>query len=357
MHVDRIYFDMDGVLADFGRGIRELCGMEPSVQGSPDKRHDDMMFDAIRKVDHFYMKLKPLDEVVSIFEELNDEFGKKIEVLSAIPKPERGILHAREDKIDWIREYVSDDAVVNIVLRKEKRDYAKGKGYILIDDTERNIEEWEEAGGTGILFTDAKSLYRSLLDLGIMSQISPKTKIERYSRQFLLRIAEGVLYDGIEDKPFSDDAVGRLISEIVSSLRELFAKNGFDLRTGCRILVNTIYLQNHMADILRICAHMDNDMDSQLLRRIGITAEKILMATPVNGPFRYMLMIDSFEHCGISEGKSRELISDLFNKAEECVRFLEDYDVLYSGFRTDWGALGSDIGILIKKNESGSNGE
>ena len=31
--VEKIYFDMDGVLADFERGVRELCGMEPAPQG------------------------------------------------------------------------------------------------------------------------------------------------------------------------------------------------------------------------------------------------------------------------------------------------------------------------------------
>jgi len=30
MRYEKIYFDMDGVLADFAKGVRELCGMEPS---------------------------------------------------------------------------------------------------------------------------------------------------------------------------------------------------------------------------------------------------------------------------------------------------------------------------------------
>ena len=32
MEVSRIYFDMDGVLADFDRGVRDLCGLEPVDQ-------------------------------------------------------------------------------------------------------------------------------------------------------------------------------------------------------------------------------------------------------------------------------------------------------------------------------------
>ena len=32
MEVHKIYFDMDGVLADFKRGVRELCGFEAPPQ-------------------------------------------------------------------------------------------------------------------------------------------------------------------------------------------------------------------------------------------------------------------------------------------------------------------------------------
>lgn len=33
MEIKKIYFDMDGVLADFERGINEICGMKMPVQG------------------------------------------------------------------------------------------------------------------------------------------------------------------------------------------------------------------------------------------------------------------------------------------------------------------------------------
>ena len=32
MTVEKIYFDMDGVLADFERGVEEICGLTPPSQ-------------------------------------------------------------------------------------------------------------------------------------------------------------------------------------------------------------------------------------------------------------------------------------------------------------------------------------
>lgn len=38
MKIRKIYFDMDGVLADFSKGIKVLCGIEPiSQNGEADK--------------------------------------------------------------------------------------------------------------------------------------------------------------------------------------------------------------------------------------------------------------------------------------------------------------------------------
>ncbi|MBQ9867464.1 MAG: hypothetical protein IJM34_10625 [Lachnospiraceae bacterium] len=34
MTVEKIYFDMDGVLADFERGVKEICGLTPPSQNA-----------------------------------------------------------------------------------------------------------------------------------------------------------------------------------------------------------------------------------------------------------------------------------------------------------------------------------
>ena len=57
---------------------------------------------------------------------------------------------------------------MNIVFREEKPQYCTGKGYILIDDMERNIKEWNEMGGTGIVNVDADHTMELLRDLEIL---------------------------------------------------------------------------------------------------------------------------------------------------------------------------------------------
>ena len=44
---------------------------------------------------------------------------------------------------------------------EDKPDYCTGEDCILIDDYELNIKEWENCGGTGLLFTDASTNSRA----------------------------------------------------------------------------------------------------------------------------------------------------------------------------------------------------
>lgn len=57
MEIKKIYFDMDGVLADFGRGITELCGLPFVDQDKQTRSQTDAMFAAMKKVPHFYDQL------------------------------------------------------------------------------------------------------------------------------------------------------------------------------------------------------------------------------------------------------------------------------------------------------------
>lgn len=161
----KIYIDMDGVLVDFNGGVKELCGIEPQAQGIKHRSQskDDEMWSKIHEIDHFYSKLKPLLDGFSILNFCLENFDTdKIEILTGVPKPSRQIAYASEDKKIWVKEHISNNIKVNTVLRADKKNFALGKEYVLIDDHPNNIKSWNEAGGTGILFKSKEQVISEL---------------------------------------------------------------------------------------------------------------------------------------------------------------------------------------------------
>ncbi|MCR4739302.1 MAG: hypothetical protein K5886_03455 [Lachnospiraceae bacterium] len=170
MRADKIYFDMDGVLADFERGVKEICGLTPPSQNAEHHKsvEDDEMWEAIRACPHFYDLLEFMPGAKEMFDALYFKYGDKCEILTGIPKPRRGIVNAADDKKKWVKRLLSEDIVVNIVFREDKPEYCHGEGCILIDDMESNIRDWKALGGTGILNVNAEETMSQLAKLGIL---------------------------------------------------------------------------------------------------------------------------------------------------------------------------------------------
>ncbi len=168
--VEKIFFDMDGVLADFTLGVKEMCNfIPPSLNDDKSKKEqDNLMWSKISEIEHFYDKLKLMPGAEKLFHAVYSKYGSKCEILTGIPRPERCIHNAGEDKKNWMNRMLSDDIKMNIVLRKEKTNYCKGKGYILIDDMQENIREWEAAGGTGIAYVNADDTLEQLRKIGVI---------------------------------------------------------------------------------------------------------------------------------------------------------------------------------------------
>ncbi|MBR4344426.1 MAG: hypothetical protein IKP88_17295 [Lachnospiraceae bacterium] len=168
--VKKIYFDMDGVLADFERGIREICKTEPVGQNAEkkDEEAEDLMWSKVKKAGHFYDLLEMMPGAGEMFNMIYEKYGDRCEILTGIPSPKREIFCAAEDKINWVRRLLSDKIIINTVLRKEKKNFCTGKDCILIDDYAKNITEWTAIGGTGILFKDSAETIKQLKDMGIL---------------------------------------------------------------------------------------------------------------------------------------------------------------------------------------------
>lgn len=156
MKIEKIYFDLDGVLSDFWGGLKEMCG-------EIDTSEMDNVWNAIRPIDHYYSKLKPIEGSIDMIHRYIEKYGDKCEILSAIPSAKKNILYAEEDKRAWVARFISLDIKVNIVQRAEKASFCKGPGYVLIDDFPKNVDEWRSLGGTAILFD--KSMTKGVEEL------------------------------------------------------------------------------------------------------------------------------------------------------------------------------------------------
>jgi len=168
MNVVKIYFDMDGVLADFNGGLIRLCDVEPEDQMHQTEAGTNAIWDGVRSVEHFYDKLEVLPGADEMFRRVYEKYGDRCEILTGIPKPKRQIADAGEDKIKWTHRLLSPDVKVNIVYREQKKDFCVGKGSILIDDLKSNIDAWEAYGGTGILHKDAEETMAILERMGVL---------------------------------------------------------------------------------------------------------------------------------------------------------------------------------------------
>lgn len=168
MDVKKIYFDMDGVLADFDRGVIELANGTPRNQLHSSPEEDKILWDAVRSVEHFYDKLELMDNAKEMFDLVYNKYQDKCEILTGIPKPNKNISNAGEDKVAWMHRKLSKNIVVNIVYKEQKKDFCTGPNCILIDDLETNINEWRKLGGTGILHSNAKDTINELKRLNIL---------------------------------------------------------------------------------------------------------------------------------------------------------------------------------------------
>ena len=160
--IKKIYFDMDGVLVNFDEGVINLAKTTPSEQGQRSTKEEDLMWDEIRKVDHFYYKLNPMPNALKMFNDVNKKYKGKVEILTGIPKPRRNISNSAEDKKEWIKKYLGSDIIVHTVYKEDKQNYALGKEYVLIDDYGKNIDEWTSSGGSGIHFKENIDVLKEL---------------------------------------------------------------------------------------------------------------------------------------------------------------------------------------------------
>ena len=152
----KIYVDMDGVLVDFDGGYEKLTGM---TTREADEKGPEFFWKPISKAGaKWWITLNWMPDGKQLW-----DYVKKYnpELLSAPSREEA----SKMGKRIWVKRELPG---AKLILRSadKKQEFASPTS-ILIDDREKNIEQWEAAGGIGILHTDASSTIKKLKELGL----------------------------------------------------------------------------------------------------------------------------------------------------------------------------------------------
>lgn len=154
----QIYCDMDGVLADFEKGVKDMIGGKFS-----DARWDELP-------DDFFLQLEPMKDAKQLWDFIGkyDPF-----ILTAIPRSSRGPISARaaDDKARFMKRWFGiDQKDMYPVQRKNKANFAMdgrdGRPNLLIDDHLGNIQEFSKARGIGVHHTSASNTIKQLKEIG-----------------------------------------------------------------------------------------------------------------------------------------------------------------------------------------------
>jgi hypothetical protein len=146
MTVRQIYLDLDGVFADFKTRFREIVKFEYDVDPAG-------AWARLDQVDHLFLTLEPFPEAKQMFNSIINT-GVPCKMLTALPRTTGKLKTAAADKAEWVARHLSPE--IEVICTdgwRGKRLYGKSDA-ILIDDMQRNIDDWREGGGIGIRHTD-----------------------------------------------------------------------------------------------------------------------------------------------------------------------------------------------------------
>lgn len=161
-----IYCDLDGVLTDFKRSLKELFPKMNQLKNN--KKLSDEIWKKISDAGPmFWSNMEWMSDGHELW---NHIVNFKPHILSARPIKSRGIIHqhAYKGKREWIAKELGVEVLnrTHIVLRQEKQKYSNSNS-ILIDDKKENIKEFNKKGGIGILHITSKQSIKALIELGI----------------------------------------------------------------------------------------------------------------------------------------------------------------------------------------------
>lgn len=148
--VKTVYFDMDGVLADWVDGFKKLFPQVPYSEYNALTRQEQKVYR--KELDgngHFYRDLHPFMPVVHALIELKNA-GYQVEILSSVGTlfPDLVI----QQKKAWLNEHVQVDVIANFVNKSEHKARYATEHTLLLDDRSKSVDPFLLAGGKAVIF-------------------------------------------------------------------------------------------------------------------------------------------------------------------------------------------------------------
>jgi len=153
--INKIFVDMDGVLADFVRGVegpKYLNGPLVSEQTYDSRKIELSNRGLFRNLPIMPGMLKLINYI--------KESGIDWEILTASGSLNRTVV--TNDKIYWIRKHVDPKVIITATIKGEDKAAFARPNHVLIDDRKSNIKAWTQAGGIGVLHRTAEDTINQL---------------------------------------------------------------------------------------------------------------------------------------------------------------------------------------------------
>jgi len=160
-----LFVDLDGVLADFVKGVTKLIPDYNEAKYQQDPKYRTKMWKAVGNYTKDGGKLWAELDLMPDAMVLWDYISKydTTEILTATGDLSFG---ADVQKRDWVSKNFGNIKTNVVEKSKEKAQYA-APNHILIDDMQKSIGPWEQSGGIGILHTNAADTISKLKKLGL----------------------------------------------------------------------------------------------------------------------------------------------------------------------------------------------
>lgn len=149
----KLFVDLDGVLADFDRGVEIVTGRRP------DQLSTREMWRALSREPDFFGALGMMVDAKELWAHCKPH---RPVILTGLPIGS----WAAPQKRRWVANMLGEDVEVITCMSRDKPDWS-APGHVLVDDREKTKAGWEAKGGTFILHRTAAESIAALKALGL----------------------------------------------------------------------------------------------------------------------------------------------------------------------------------------------